>query len=212
MTAAAAGRTVLKAMRHFRSITFCTTVLWCCNLPVSKGLCPGMYVHKGSSAPECVPACGMMARMDGGGCLFWCLQVPYAHKDLSSGLDLSGYTNELHEVLSIQSCGVQQQQADAANNSSSDSNGNSDSGLDRLGGRDAAYAFVYPNLMINRYGELFLLAHLCQSCCLNCQLHPSPLLLVQPLVHEQAVQHLSLALTSERLMSYIRWLLNHLMR
>jgi hypothetical protein len=81
------------------------------------------------------------------------LQVPYAHKDLSLGLDLSGYYNELHEVLSIQSCGVQQlQQAGAANNSVSSSS-NSNSGLDRLGGRDAAYAFVYPNLMINRYGE-----------------------------------------------------------
>jgi choline monooxygenase len=71
--------------------------------------------------------------------------VPYAHTALASGLDLSGYSNELHEVLSIQSCSVKQ--------GSGGSSSSSEVQLDRLaGGRDAAYAFVYPNLMINRYG------------------------------------------------------------
>jgi choline monooxygenase len=88
-------------------------------------------------------------------------QVPYAHKDLSSGLDLSGYTNELHEVLSIQSCAVQPADMSGGSTDGSSSSGGSSGGssdppekLDRLGGRDAAYAFVYPNFMVNRYGEL----------------------------------------------------------
>jgi choline monooxygenase len=82
--------------------------------------------------------------------------VPYAHAALASGLDLSGYSSELHEVLSIQSCSVKRDSSsssvpqDVAGSSSSSS---SEVQLDRLGGgRDAAYAFVYPNLMINRYG------------------------------------------------------------
>ncbi|WIA32975.1 hypothetical protein OEZ86_006137 [Tetradesmus obliquus] len=79
--------------------------------------------------------------------------VPYAHADLASGLDLSGYTNELHEVLSIQSCSVKQGSSSSSSEESSGSSSSSEAQLDRLaGGRDAAYAFVYPNLMINRYG------------------------------------------------------------
>jgi hypothetical protein len=105
------------------------------------------------------------------------LQVPYAHKDLSSGLDLSGYTNELHEVMSIQTCSTQQQQQQqqqqpAAAGSTGSIGSNSSTGmelssigstnskgssatdqLNRLAGRDAAYAFVFPTLMVNRYGK-----------------------------------------------------------
>lgn len=129
--------------------------------------------------------------------------MPYAHKDLAAGLDLSGYSNELHEVLSVQHCGVRQSPTTSSSSSSrstaatttSSSSHSSSRGrgkgscsnvedskqvhpdmqagadapsaagpaaggaglsapvLDRLaGGRPAAYAFVYPNLMINRYG------------------------------------------------------------
>jgi choline monooxygenase len=88
--------------------------------------------------------------------------VPYAHTALASGLDLSGYSNELHEVLSIQTCSVKQGNTSSSSsssgagdctNSSGSSSSSSEAQLDRLaGGRDAAYAFVYPNLMINRYG------------------------------------------------------------
>lgn len=82
-------------------------------------------------------------------------QVPYAHKDLSAGLDLSGYKNELHEVLSIQTCSTQPEQAAAAaaGGTSSTSSTSSSGQLDRLAGRDAGYAFVFPSLMVNRYGE-----------------------------------------------------------
>lgn len=105
-----------------------------------------------------------------------CLQdggyhVPYAHKDLASGLDLSGYNNELYDVLSIQVCAVKKN-TDRKNSNSGSSAGSEAHAeaaaapagaahsasmdrqpLDRLAsGRDAGYAFVYPNLMINRYG------------------------------------------------------------
>eukprot|EP00878_Enallax_costatus_P036372 GHUV01040836.1.p1 GENE.GHUV01040836.1~~GHUV01040836.1.p1 ORF type:complete len:414 (+),score=106.34 GHUV01040836.1:946-2187(+) len=94
--------------------------------------------------------------------------VPYAHKDLASGLDLSGYRNELHDKLSIQISPVRrptdddtetpdsneqrQQQPDQQGDTASSSSGVQ---LDRLAGgrvQHAGYAFVYPNLMINRYG------------------------------------------------------------
>lgn len=90
--------------------------------------------------------------------------VPHAHPDLAGDLDLSGYTSELHEVLSIQRCAPT---TSAISSSSSDDEApapapaaaagagqtGAGAGLQRLsGGRDAAYAFVYPNLMINRYG------------------------------------------------------------
>jgi choline monooxygenase len=80
--------------------------------------------------------------------------VPYAHAALASGLDLSGYSNELHEVLSIQSCSVKRDSSSSSvPQEVAGSSSSSRVQLDRLGGgRDAAYAFVYPNLMINRYG------------------------------------------------------------
>ncbi|KAK4265565.1 hypothetical protein QN277_026599 [Acacia crassicarpa] len=63
--------------------------------------------------------------------------VPYAHKGLASGLKLDSYSIIMFERVSIQSC---------------------ESGLvkrkesyDRLG-KNAIYAFVCPNFMINRYG------------------------------------------------------------
>ncbi|EIE20824.1 choline monooxygenase, partial [Coccomyxa subellipsoidea C-169] len=60
--------------------------------------------------------------------------VSIAHPDLAAGLDLTTYSSTIYESCSIQSC----QPKNAAKV--------------RLGEREAAYAFVYPNLMINRYG------------------------------------------------------------
>lgn len=111
-----------------------------------------------------------VSRQDGG------YHVPYAHPDLASNLDLSGYKNELHDTLSIQIAPVtsnsaakphaaptsEQEPNQTAGSSNRDGmrsdtqhTGNIAGRLDRLtgaGGRDAGYAFVYPNLMINRYG------------------------------------------------------------
>ena len=90
--------------------------------------------------------------------------MPFAHTALASGLELLSYRNELHEVLSIQSCSVKHDNSSsvphgaAGSSSSSVPQGVADSRssepqFDRLtGGKDASYAFVYPNLMINRYG------------------------------------------------------------
>ncbi|EPS72057.1 hypothetical protein M569_02697, partial [Genlisea aurea] len=58
--------------------------------------------------------------------------VPYAHKGLSSSLQLDSYSTEVYERVSIQSCTGKKQAS-------------------RLGSR-AIYAFIYPNFMINRYG------------------------------------------------------------
>lgn len=118
----------------------------------SKFLCLGSWPSPHTSSALLLPA--------------W-LQVPYAHKDLSSGLDLSGYTNELHEVVSIQTCSTQQEPASAAGSTGSNTDSFNPDQLRRLAGRDAAYAFVFPTLMVNRYGEssgwqghlLQLLAH-----------------------------------------------------
>ncbi|CAL8467964.1 g7502 [Coccomyxa elongata] len=60
--------------------------------------------------------------------------VSIAHPQLAAGLNLSSYKSTVYESCSIQTC----QPKDAAEA--------------RLGERKAAYAFVYPNLMINRYG------------------------------------------------------------
>lgn len=63
--------------------------------------------------------------------------MPYAHKDLASGLNLDSYSTTLFERVSIQSC-------EGGSEKSKENN-------DRLG-RKAIYAFIYPNFMINRYG------------------------------------------------------------
>ncbi|KAJ9548473.1 hypothetical protein OSB04_021016 [Centaurea solstitialis] len=56
--------------------------------------------------------------------------VPFAHKDLASGLKLDSYSTDIYEKVSIQRC-----------------NGDEDS--DRLGSK-SLYAFIYPNFMVNR--------------------------------------------------------------
>jgi choline monooxygenase len=55
------------------------------------------------------------------------------HPDLASGLDLSSYRTELFDGFSIQSCRAK--------------------GDSRLGA-EALYAWIYPNLMLNRYGPV----------------------------------------------------------
>ncbi|GAB4838303.1 hypothetical protein Ancab_027833 [Ancistrocladus abbreviatus] len=62
--------------------------------------------------------------------------VPYAHKNLASGLKLESYSTEIFEKVSIQRCASTSVKA---------------GDFDRLGSK-ALYAFVYPNFMINRYG------------------------------------------------------------
>ncbi|MEW6277181.1 MAG: SRPBCC family protein [Candidatus Eremiobacterota bacterium] len=57
--------------------------------------------------------------------------VAHLHHDLAANLDLEGYRTEVHGEVSLQCCG---------------------GGRDERVGREATYAFVYPNLMLNRYG------------------------------------------------------------
>ncbi|KMZ72255.1 Choline monooxygenase, chloroplastic [Zostera marina] len=64
--------------------------------------------------------------------------VPYAHRDLASGLTMDSYSTTIFEKVSIQRC-----------ESAVIENGDD---FDRLGAK-AFYAFVYPNFMINRYGH-----------------------------------------------------------
>jgi len=61
--------------------------------------------------------------------------VPFLHGDLAGELDLDGYRTELFERHSIQTVGP------------------SPDATKRLN-REALYAWVYPNLMINRYGPM----------------------------------------------------------
>jgi choline monooxygenase len=60
--------------------------------------------------------------------------VEYLHPDLASQLDLDNYETLLEEHFSIQRC-------------------RSEGDSERLGG-GAVYAYLFPNLMLNRYGEI----------------------------------------------------------
>jgi phenylpropionate dioxygenase-like ring-hydroxylating dioxygenase large terminal subunit len=60
--------------------------------------------------------------------------VEYLHPDLAAGLDLDNYETVIEQNFSIQRC----QTADH----------------DERLGRGAVYAFLYPNVMFNRYGEV----------------------------------------------------------
>lgn len=57
--------------------------------------------------------------------------IPSLHLGLNSELDMSSYRTKLYETVSIQSCRAKS---------------------DRVG-RDAVYAFLFPNIAINRYGD-----------------------------------------------------------
>lgn len=65
--------------------------------------------------------------------------VAIAHPDLADGIDMASYAHSIYERVSIQT---------ARTRPGSSSN----TGDDRLGSQEVSYAFVYPNLMINRYG------------------------------------------------------------
>ena len=70
--------------------------------------------------------------------------VEHLHRGLASQLDLGSYHTEISGRVSLQLCGASQGDAPA------DAAGDS---CDRIGS-GAVYAFVYPNLMINRYGPI----------------------------------------------------------
>lgn len=78
--------------------------------------------------------------------------VPHAHKGLAGGLDLGSYSHEIYEKLSLQLCGV----AGSSRSGGGSEGGSGAAGAGaadaRLSGSDAVYAFIYPNLMVNRYG------------------------------------------------------------
>lgn len=60
--------------------------------------------------------------------------VSVLHKDLTAGLDIDSYKTEVQERYSMQKVqGKENEQAD------------------RLG-KSSVYAYLYPNMMINRYG------------------------------------------------------------
>ena len=74
--------------------------------------------------------------------------VAYLHKGLAAQLDLASYGTQVFERYSIQSGGGADRKASGA--------GRSESGSDfaeRVGG-GVLYAWIYPNLMINRYGSI----------------------------------------------------------
>lgn len=60
--------------------------------------------------------------------------VAYAHEGLASGLEFQGYHTEIHERTAIQICGTR--------------------GSDTRLGDQVIYAWLFPNLFINRYGHV----------------------------------------------------------
>ena len=63
--------------------------------------------------------------------------VSFLHKDLTTGLDINSYETEVGDRYSLQKC----------KGSDADNAGQKD----RLGS-SAVFAYLYPNMMINRYG------------------------------------------------------------
>lgn len=89
----------------------------------------GLNFHKRSQYTlECNWKVFVDNYLDGG------YHVEYLHPDLAAGLDLDNYETLLQKNFSIQRC--QSSEAD-----------------ERLG-EGAVYAFLYPNLMLNRYGKV----------------------------------------------------------
>ncbi|KAL4434335.1 hypothetical protein ABPG75_000776 [Micractinium tetrahymenae] len=83
--------------------------------------------------------------------------VSVAHPELAAGLDLPSYRSTIYERLSIQSCqpAGAQQEGQAGQVPAVPAAGERPAGGEQRrlgGGRPPAYIFVYPNLMINRYG------------------------------------------------------------
>merc|ERR1711974_89811 len=68
--------------------------------------------------------------------------VSVLHKPLNAQLDASQYSTQVHGKWSLQSCqGTNNQMEEKLLQ-------------DRVGKQGAHYAFLYPNFMINRYGNL----------------------------------------------------------
>ena len=61
--------------------------------------------------------------------------VSFLHKDLTSGLDINSYKTEVADRFSLQKVKGDQDSEQS----------------DRLGG-NAVFAYLFPNMMINRYG------------------------------------------------------------
>lgn len=76
--------------------------------------------------------------------------VPYAHPELAAGIDMSTYSTNLWPRLSIQSVSGQDR-GDVTEAVGSGEQKADDLNEARLG-RGAGYAYLWPNLMINRYG------------------------------------------------------------
>jgi choline monooxygenase len=69
--------------------------------------------------------------------------VSVLHRALAGQLDLDTYKTEIFDRLSIQTCRTPEEAPQAAGGDFAE----------RLGA-EAVYAFVYPNLMLNRYGSI----------------------------------------------------------
>lgn len=63
--------------------------------------------------------------------------VSYAHKQLASNLDLKSYTTIVYDRHSVQSC-VNKSELTSSN---------------RVGSKPSTFTWIYPNLMLNRYGK-----------------------------------------------------------
>ena len=73
--------------------------------------------------------------------------VEHAHPDLSGGLDMTQYSTILHPRYSVQAC--EGKSLVSADGSSKKKDTESEERL----GTTARYYYVYPNLMLNRYGR-----------------------------------------------------------
>lgn len=75
--------------------------------------------------------------------------VPFAHPGLADGLDMSSYHSELYENVSIQRVAASGHAPDRLSGGGNNGSATSPDQADN----SAAYAFVYPNLMVNVYGS-----------------------------------------------------------
>lgn len=88
--------------------------------------------------------------------------VPHLHRGLAGQLDLSTYATEVFDHYSVQStAGVYSKEdrdqlkskSKSSSTRASHSNAATEDFAERLG-ENAIYAWIYPNLMINRYGSI----------------------------------------------------------
>ena len=101
--------------------------------------------------------------------------VPMLHRDLAAGLDIASYRSEIGDCFSVQTCLAR--------------------GGERLGD-EAIYLWIYPNMMINRYGDWMdtnLVLPLAANRCLVvfdyfCRSKPAKEQLVEAMSHSAKVQ------------------------